>query len=329
MRDVNCQRHLLGKKSWNVYNQENIDKVKRDEAIAKAVQDAEEEAMQDVDSARRLAILRGEEPLALIPAPPTPSTSVLDTRHGLGSGRERKKRKRADEDATDFEMRVATEEAAASSRTETQLILRRPTSDAPVTDVKGHIDLFPRVAGDTSATADVEVRKAEEVAKRRKDYERDYTVKFSDAAGFKQGMQQPWYSKDGRDEDLGAPTKDVWGNEDPRRRERETARVVSSDPLAMMKQGASKVRQVEKERRRRAEEREREILEIERVERDRRKRRRKHRDESDVDELEGFNLEASDDHTRHKSRHGGSRRREHKHRDRSRDRDKGRSHHRV
>ena len=35
--------HLLGKKSWNVYNSENVDRVRRDEAEAKAREAAEAE----------------------------------------------------------------------------------------------------------------------------------------------------------------------------------------------------------------------------------------------------------------------------------------------
>ncbi|CCF31962.1 hypothetical protein CH063_00727, partial [Colletotrichum higginsianum] len=59
--------HLLGKKSWNVYNADNIARVRRDEAAAKAKEEAEEQRMQEVDAERRLAILRGEAPPPLAP----------------------------------------------------------------------------------------------------------------------------------------------------------------------------------------------------------------------------------------------------------------------
>lgn len=57
---VNRSRHLLGKKSWNVYNQDNIERVRRDEARAKAAEEEAEHRKKDNDAAERLRILRGE-----------------------------------------------------------------------------------------------------------------------------------------------------------------------------------------------------------------------------------------------------------------------------
>lgn len=51
--------HLLGKKSWNVYNTDNIERVRRDEAAARAREEADEQRMQEEDAERRLKILRG------------------------------------------------------------------------------------------------------------------------------------------------------------------------------------------------------------------------------------------------------------------------------
>ena len=61
--------HLLGKKSWNVYNHDNIEAVRRDEAAAAARQEARDQVMQEQDALRRTAILRGETP----PTFPSPS----------------------------------------------------------------------------------------------------------------------------------------------------------------------------------------------------------------------------------------------------------------
>ncbi|KFZ06329.1 hypothetical protein V501_07489 [Pseudogymnoascus sp. VKM F-4519 (FW-2642)] len=296
--------HLLGKKSWNVYNADNIEKVKRDEAIAQAKEEAEEQRMQEIDAARRIAILRGETP------PPLEIDEAHDETERepreRGPAREKKKRKRAGEDDTDFEMRVAKEQKISSSE-DTQIVLRKPTTEAPLLDESGHIDLFPSERPKPPKDDTKKLQAEKELAKRKKEYADNYTVKFSDAAGFKKGLESPWYSsgKAGLavDEPLEVPSKDVWGNEDPRRKEREATRIVSNDPLAAMRQGAAKVRQVAKERKQWQEEREREMLEMEKV-----SSRRTARDDPD-DELEGFSLDRSED--RSKSRHRDDRKSSH------------------
>ncbi|KAG9717065.1 hypothetical protein KCU60_g9544, partial [Aureobasidium melanogenum] len=58
--------HLLGKKSWNVYNKDNIDRVRRDEAAAQAREQEAERRMDQEDAARRIAILRNEEEVLLL-----------------------------------------------------------------------------------------------------------------------------------------------------------------------------------------------------------------------------------------------------------------------
>jgi len=133
------------------------------------------------------------------------------------------------------------------------------------------------------------------------------------------------------DDEPMVPSKDVWGNEDPRRKEREVARIISSDPLAAMRQGAAKVRQVEKERKQWKAERDREMLELLHAEGRRKKRKRRHEDEAE-DDLDSFNLDATENKSypardeRRSSKHGESHRRSH--RDKSRDRDRHRRHHR-
>lgn len=57
--------HLLGKKSWNVYNKSNIERVHRDEAEAQAKQQELERKQRDDDAAERLELLRGEDTSAL------------------------------------------------------------------------------------------------------------------------------------------------------------------------------------------------------------------------------------------------------------------------
>ncbi|CZR58111.1 related to nasopharyngeal carcinoma susceptibility protein LZ16 [Phialocephala subalpina] len=310
--------HLLGKKSWNVYNTDNVERVKRDEAAAAAREAAEEERMQELDAERRMQILRGEIPTPLPIADTEFNESSKHDREGRGYGRERKRRKKAGENDTDFEMRVAREDADRSSALaeSSQLVLRKDSS-APLTDHKGHISLFPEsVPKGKEKNAEAEA----EAAKKKKEYEDQYTMRFSNAAGFKQDIgSKPWYSKGdtialaGRAAELENQEvvgKDVWGNEDPRRKERQTQRLVSSDPLAMMKAGAAQARQVEKERKKWREEKERELVALEKEER-RKKRKRRHDDEDDLDD---FRLD--DDERRE------SRRREHREKDRSRDRER-------
>lgn len=311
--------HLLGKKSWNVYNTDNIAKVKQDEAKARAKEEAEEQRMQEIDAERRIQILRGEvpTPLAIEEVPSDSNAAGKRERRDHGSGRESKRRKRAGENDTDFEMRMA-ETQSISADANRQLVLRKDSS-APVVDHKGHIDLFPQ---DRRHEKNPEAEK--EAAKKKKEYEDQYTMRFSNAAGMRTGLDAPWYSKPTTSTKLveDIPDINVWGNEDPRRKEREAARLVSNDPLAMMKAGAKQVRQVKQERQQWREEKERELRDLEREEASK-KRKRRRRDDSDEDDLDGFRLDDEKPRRRERSRERGSSRR-----DRRRDRSRERRHHR-
>ncbi|KAI1043954.1 hypothetical protein LB505_003408 [Fusarium chuoi] len=263
--------HLLGKKSWNVYNADNIARVRRDEAAAKAAEEAEEQRMQEIDAQQRLAILRGEAPPPIeddeAPKDEEPPARDRDASQRTST---RRKRKRLGEDDTDFEMRIAREnDNSALVRIEPE---KKSTSSAPLMDHNGHIDLL----GDEKSRAHAEKNEeAEKEAKKKKQsYEDQYTMRFSNATG-KDGVLKPWYSQS----DAAAPdasSKDVWGNQDPNRKERDAKRIVSYDPLAMMKKGASKVREIKQERKRFQEEREEELKQMRRDERHREKRRRRH-----------------------------------------------------
>ncbi|KAF4967901.1 hypothetical protein FSARC_4641 [Fusarium sarcochroum] len=265
--------HLLGKKSWNVYNADNITRVRRDEAAAKAAEEAEEQHMQETDAQRRLAILRGEEPQPIEDAePPKIDETPVRDRDASQAGSSRRKRKRPGEDDTDFEMRIAQEkDNMIVVRIEPE---RKSTSSAPIVDHTGHIDLL----GDekTRAHAEKNEEAEKEAKKKKQSYEDQYMMRFSNATG-KDGALRPWYSQS----DAAAPdasSKDIWGNQDPNRKERDTKRIVSSDPLAMMKKGASQVRELKQERKRFQEEREEELKQMRRDERHREKRRQRHED---------------------------------------------------
>ncbi|KAK4061128.1 uncharacterized protein Triagg1_10467 [Trichoderma aggressivum f. europaeum] len=203
--------HLLGKKSWNVYNADNIARVRRDEAAAKAAEEEEERRMQEVDAQRRLAILRGESPP---PIEDERDTEPEKTEGAPSNARPRfpgqgRKRKRPGEDDTEFELRLAQERSNATySLVESS---RKPASSAPIVDSAGHIDLF----GDQRARAHAERNEEAEAEKKKKEkeYEDQYTMRFSNAAG-KDGISKPWYSqREGVAPDTSS--KDVWGNNDP------------------------------------------------------------------------------------------------------------------
>lgn len=352
--------HLLGKKSWNVYNADNIARVQRDEAAAAAAEEAAEQHMQEVDAARRLAILRGETPPPLPEAEPEidPSDKRFTRRDRDSSGFQSKKRKRAGEDDTDFEMRLARERAEAGAKATGELATKpRGGAVQEIFDKAGHIDL---VGGppEPPPSAGKNPEYEREAAKKKRELEDQFQMRFSNAAGrdgFAAGA--PWYAKaDGRrtttdatttatttvvtkegvDAETGmeAPSKDVWGNDDPKRKVRAVQRLNTDDPLAMMKTGAKRAREVEKERKREVEERERELRELRREERRREKRHKTEKRHNGRDEDDMRSRPHRSEHSARRHEGGGrdERRRSHRHdepgqhndRDRERQRDRGR-----
>ncbi|OHF02407.1 blastn match against entry EMBL [Colletotrichum orchidophilum] len=253
--------HLLGKKSWNVYNADNIARVRRDEAAAKAKEEAEEQRMQEVDAERRLAILRGEDPPPLSPTEEAPEDEPISRDRSAGPhARQRTKRKRAGEDDTDFELRIARERADVVQTANGNL--RKSTSSAPIVDATGHIDLFGEERKQGRHLKNEEAEK--EAAKKKKELEDQYTMRLSNAAG-RDGLVGPWYAASGSKAELAElepAGKDAFGNDDPGRKKRDAQRIVASDPLAMMKMGASRVREVKKERQKFEAERQKELEQL-------------------------------------------------------------------
>lgn len=285
--------------------------------------------MQEVDAERRIQILRGL-PVEAASAP-LEEDRVARSKEDR-PGWERKRKRIAGENDTDRDIRFAQENnAVVPAKAELQMNSKK-SSDAPITDVNGHINLFPVDGTRHNAPKNAEVEA--EKAKKQKEFEDQYTMRFSNAAGFKKAIgEKPWYHKSGAigDEsgEVEAPSKDVWGNEDPRRKQREKMRIVADDPLAAIQKGVAGVREVERERKKWNEEKHREIRELEEVER---RRERKKRRKREADDLEGFSLDDArnlDESTRrhhHRSRDDLS---PHSHRRRSRspDRSRHRSHH--
>lgn len=295
---TNFGSHLLGKKSWNVYNPDNIERVRRDEAEAQARALERERLGQDAESDKRLAILRGEEPV-------TGQKSQIEK-----DGEPHRKRRRLSGDReTGSDSRVARPSKLA-------------TDNAPLFDHNGHIDLF---AGHTRLD---EGKKSSSRAEQKTDGQ---GMRLADAAGYGVKTQTPWYSSmsvDGSYRQTGVST-DVWGNEDPRRLAREKQRIDANDPLAAMKRGVRQLRTAESDRKEWKAQREKDLTEVEELAKQQRKRgRHRRRKDSDEGSLDGFDLdngykkesegreERSDNRHRRRHRHRRDRRRS-----RSRDRD--------
>ncbi|MCJ1481378.1 hypothetical protein MMC06_001535 [Schaereria dolodes] len=285
--------HLLGKKSWNVYNTDNIEKVRRDEATAAAREAEEEQRMQEVDAERRIQILRGLR-VSPLPLPSTNEDVVTGSRikHDAGVGRERKRRRRIyGEDDTERDIRIAREDqAVVPANLKKRSPENKGVSSAPLTDRSGHINLFPAEESRHNRPKNKEAEA--EAAKKKKEFEDQYTMRFSNAGGFKQKVgQKPWYHSleevEGPSEE--AAGKDVWGNKDPRRKEREKMREVANDPLALIQKGVQGLREVEKERRKWKEERDFELKELADMERQRQRWKKRSNKPEDMYE---FKLDA-------------------------------------
>ncbi|KAJ5382707.1 hypothetical protein N7517_000618 [Penicillium concentricum] len=318
--------HLLGKKSWNVYNVDNVARVRRDEAQAKAREEEDERVMQEVDAERRIKILRGERP----PTPPPASSlsepgAQSDRKSASDAGGFRKRRRVAGEDDTDRDIRYAREDAAQAVAKREELMLasrKADTAQAPIIDKAGHINLFPVASAKTEKNPEAEA----EVARKKRSYEDQYTMRFSNAAGFKETIgRKPWYSSAEQNATApgSMPEKDAWGNEDPRRKERTQARMSANDPLAAIKRGVRQLKTTEQERKRWNDEKRREIENL-KAEEARQPSNRRRRSPS-ADSLDGFKLDAPD-REREKDRRSSDRHHR-RHRDRSRDRAHHRSRH--
>ena len=235
--------HLLSKKSWNVYAPDNIARVKRDQAAARAREEEEDRRLQEQDSADRLAVLRGEGH-----TPPSQDKRSAESRESHGE--DRRKRRRLDgEDDTERDIRPAREERQKRHRGHHQ---DRGRLDVPTTDRSGHINLFPmkeQGQGRHEKNSEVEVEKA------RKQHEREdqYTMRLSNAAGKNLDRSGPWYASSKRHtrEDMDfVEGKDVWGTPDPAAKDREQFRQASNDPLAFMQRAQTQLKQAERDKQR-------------------------------------------------------------------------------
>ncbi|THY72041.1 hypothetical protein D6C86_06314 [Aureobasidium pullulans] len=296
--------HLLGKKSWNVYNKDNVDRVRQDEAAAQAREEEAERRMQEEDAARRTATLRGEAPPPISSQSPQPEEGAARRRRDDGHGQDRKRRRLRGEDDTDRDMRIAREDAAAGAAAResmSQSEKKKDDADVSITDHAGHIQLFAAPNERALLANSRNVEAEADKAKKAREFEDQFTMRFSNAAGFKQSLSSaPWYvSSNKQESEIPQPSKDVWGNEDPSRKNREQTRMSSNDPMAFMRKAQTQLRQAETDKEKWKAQKERELRELEQAEKEERRKRKERRHKHQhrarsrsVDSLEGFSLDA-------------------------------------
>lgn len=259
--------HLLGKKSWNVYNPENIARVRKDEAAAHAEDEERERQLRSNEAETRLNLLKGGTDF--VSPQNIPNDEPEPTSHGSRKDPSHKRRRLNGEDDTDRDIRLAMVDTKGASQ--------EPRANT-LFDSEGHIDLVQERSRKTKPRDGSETQN-EAVG-----------MRFSDAAGYR-SKGQPWYANNSQTRRSDATIdKDVWGNDDPRRQEREQQRIATNDPLAAMRKGVKQLRENEKQRKEWIEQRERDLYEVERLAS---QSKRKARSKSDEEgSLDGFSLDA-------------------------------------
>ncbi|KMU71921.1 hypothetical protein CISG_00230 [Coccidioides immitis RMSCC 3703] len=167
--------------------EKNIARVRRDEALAKDREEENERREQEVVAERRIDFLRNQRPTS--PLSQQDFSRDIAATKAPTEVRHRKRRRLAGEDDTDRDIRLAREDVLLRAGSSREITSRKPMSNAPLVDSSGHISLFPRKADERPGKND----EAEaEAAKAKREYEDQYTMRFSNAAGYKQGMEAPW-----------------------------------------------------------------------------------------------------------------------------------------
>jgi hypothetical protein len=199
--------NLLQHKSYHVYSTKNIERVRQDEAAARAAEEAREQRMQEADAEHRISVLRARAE-GRAPPPPPREEEVATAVTGGSTGGSSKRRDRGD-----FTVPEDSRQPDKPQRkTEPDLI-----------GADGHINLF-------GAPPKVAEKNAEHEAERKA---REGPV--TNGLGRVGDERRPWYSTlDGEDE--GKKKKTEWEEK------REEKRKDWGDPLAIVKRGVKGVR---------------------------------------------------------------------------------------
>jgi hypothetical protein len=229
---LTSDRHLLSKKSWNVYSPANRARVARDEALAAAAQRDQDTHQKDVQSASILDSLRNRDDQA-----DSAALQTLNQPHG-------KKRKRIPgEDDTERDLRHAREHAdQLNDDANTRLVKFKPRDDqnSSIVDKRGNINLFPKA--DSQSTGSHGESHLKKEIDRQKAAEGYSAMRLSDAAG--RTKRDPWYLQSNQ------PSTQVHDQvkADMKRLDRNTHRKAAADPLATMKRAQSQLREARREK---------------------------------------------------------------------------------
>lgn len=281
-----------------------------DEAAAQAIDEANSKKREEHEAAKRLALLRGVTP----PRSPSPIAPADSGKRKRGDDyveepwkREKRRRKRLNgEDDTDRDMRLAREDEEERQGAKVQNDATRKRTNLPITDRGGHIQLFaPEKGKPAKQNKEAEVEK---IAKER-EFEDQYTMRFSNAAGIKKSVKDaPWYlggakgkeglRHSGTEVVTDEVAQEIIDKKYEGRQKRDMARMSAADPMAAMKSAQVKLKQVEKDREQVKRERERDLQGLRR-EQEALDKRYDGRIGPYGDDLEGFSLDPVPDESRH------------------------------
>lgn len=150
--------HLLGKKSWNVYNQDSIARVRRDEDAAAAREAAEEQSVQESNARRRMRMLRGETSSDEYESRSREDRKLDTSQDHIGqelgleitySDAQRNRKRRRGEDDTDRDIRhakrtIEPRQLLQNSGAQVMRELKPIPDNTVLEDHKGNFNLFPR-----------------------------------------------------------------------------------------------------------------------------------------------------------------------------------------